>query len=159
VTTLDAGTETLSDTDLREWVRVHRVCRETATHRDRDAGGVHPVGYDVILVARCVGDGPWDPAGARAVEIFERLNQLAVASMPAPCRESIEVAPFEAAFHMRARSGWAPEVRLVIEIRHGHDYFSAIDDRERTCVGRVERALDARGVQAGSWVEPLKPHA
>ena len=157
--TLEASAEPLTDTELRDWIREHRVCWETLTHRDVGPHGVRPVGYDVLLAARCVGPGPWDPGGERALEMLQRLKQLALAAIPSTPDDRMGMGPFEAAFQVRAQADWVPEVRVVVEIRHDHDYFDAIDDDERSCVRRLERALESWGVQANRWTDARKPQA
>lgn len=124
---------------------------ETQVHRDAGPDGVAAVGYDVRLDAQCVGPGPWDPGGERAIEMREHLEQLAEAVIPAQCHEDVQLAPFEPTLQLRPQADWQPEVRLTIEIRHDHDYFASIDDEERACVRRLERALERWGAHAEAW--------
>jgi hypothetical protein len=144
-----------TDVELTAWIEEHRVCWETITHREVGPHGLVTVGYDVVLLARCMGPGPWDPGGARAAALYEGLQQLAARVTPADAEDEVAVAPYEPMFQVRAQSNWQPEVRLTLEIRHDlhhdRDYFGAIDDDERTCVRRVEQALGAWGARAGEW--------
>jgi hypothetical protein len=147
-----APVERLTDSELREWIVLRRVCWETIVHREVEPeGGVTPIGYDVMLYAQCLGPGPRDPGGDEAVEALERLKQLADAVIPCDSEEDVAIGPFEPAFQLRAQADWEPEVRLVIEIRHDHEYFAAIDDDERACVKRVERALERWGAEPNAW--------
>ena len=147
----------LAESELREWVRHHRVCWETAVHRDRARQGVMPVGYDVVLSALCLGVGAWDPGGDEAGLTLARLQQLAVAVIPTDCEDDVGLGPFEPTLQLRAQAGWEPEVRLVIEIRHAHEYFTTIDDDERSALHRVERALEQWGACSGSWTARRPP--
>jgi hypothetical protein len=153
-----ARPETLNETELRAWVRNRRVCWETIAHREVSPRGVVAIGYDVSLFARCLGAGAWDGGGDAALETLERLRQLATDVMPADCDEDVALGPFEPILQVRPQSDWEPEVRLVLEIRHHGGYFDAIDDEERTCVRRLERALERWGVRPGAW-PTLKTHA
>ena len=141
---------------LREFVRVHQVCFEASAHRDLGPNGVVAVGYDVVLLARCP-RGPADPGSGDVIEVFEHLVQLAEAALPRDVWGAVHIEPFEPAFHLRPEMDWTPEVRLVLEVvRHEHGYFDPIDSEERTCVRRIESALEAWGVQPGVWRAPRK---
>ena len=149
MTTLEA-IDTSKAEDLRGFVRDHEVCWETIVHRDVGPRGVASVGYDVVLLARCR-ERPCDPGGSGALALFAGLAQLAGAVIPDRHADDIRIAAFEPAFRLRAQGDWQPEMQLVIEIRHDHDYFDAIDDDERTCVRGLERALAEWGVQHEAW--------
>jgi hypothetical protein len=157
--TLEVAAEPILDVDLRDWIPRHRVCWQTIVHRDIGPDGLMSVGFDVVLSARCVGPGAWDPGSDRALLIFEHLRQLASAVIPPDCPDDVRVGPFEPTFQVRPQSDWEPEIRLVIEIRHDHEYFAAIDDDERTCVRRLERALERWGAQRDAWPSTRKIRA
>jgi hypothetical protein len=148
--------ERLGEAELRAWIRDHRVCWETIAHREIGPHGLLPIGYDVVLCARSLGPGAWDGGGEVALETWERLEQLATAVTPGDCEEEVALGPFEPRLQMRPQEDWQPEVRLVLEIRHDHEYFAAIDDEERLCVRRIERALERWGAQPGAWPATLK---
>jgi hypothetical protein len=152
VTALEAA-PLLTAEAMRAFVRDHRVCWETAVHRDRGPDGVAAVGYDVTLMAQCR-EQACDPGGTCVMEVYEHLAQLVDAVRPSDGPDDVRLAPFEPALHLRAGAAWQPEVQLVIEVRHDHDYFAAIDDDERSAVGRIERALGAWGVQHEVWQAP-----
>jgi hypothetical protein len=138
--------------ELRAWIRRHRVCWETLAHRERSRGGFPSVGFDVYLTATCIGAGPWDPGGERCQALFMRLQELAQRAVPAVCAEAIRFEGFEPAFHLRPEARFAPEVHLVIEVRHRrHGYFEPIDAAEQQCVRSLEAELARWGVQRGRW--------
>ncbi len=142
----------LTDPALRDWVEAHRVCWEATEHRELTPGGVHAIGYDIVLMAQCAGPGPCDPGGAGSVEIYERLAEIAKRVSAADARESVSLRPFQASFHLRRETQWAPEVQLVMEIRHRHaDYFGPLDAGEKSCLSRIEGSLTALGVQRDAW--------
>jgi hypothetical protein len=150
-----AALERPTPEEQRDFIREHEVCWETIVHRDVGPRGIAPIGYDVVLRARCRQRG-CDPAGTRALELYEALTTLARAVIPAEHRDDIHVAAFEPAFHLRRQVDWQPEVQVVIEIRHDHDYFDAVDDDERSCVRQLEGALRSWGVQHEIWLRPQK---
>lgn len=149
MTTLEA-IDTAKAEDLRRFVRDHEVCWETIVHRDVGPRGVTSVGYDIVLMARCR-ERACDPGGSCALSLFAGLTQVAEAVIPVDHADDIRARAFEPAFHLRPQGDWQPEMQLVIEVRHDHDYFDAIDDDERRCVRRLERALVEWGVQHEAW--------
>ena len=149
MTTLEA-LETPTCEELRTFVRDRQVCWETNVHRDVGSNGVAAVGYDVILMARCR-ERACDPGGGCAQTIYDSLTQLAEAALPKDHGDDVRIGSFEPAFHLRRQADWQPEVQVIVEIRHDHGYFAAIDDDERTLVRRVEHALASWGVEHDTW--------
>jgi hypothetical protein len=142
------------DIDLKEWVHRHRVTWESLPHREAVHGEIPYVGYDLVLSAACIGPGPWDPAGLECVEMFRRLQELAAHVVPAAGGEAVQTDAFEPMLHLRPATGFAPEIQLVITVRHDdHDYFDGVDAREMECLRRLESALQPWGVQHGTWRE------
>jgi hypothetical protein len=148
---IDAIHEPLSDTELRDWVTQHHACWETTVHREWTPAGVRPVGYDVLVSATCVGHGPWDPAGERARAMLARMRQLIEQITPNEGRADVHVEPLEPVFQLRPQTDWRPEVRIVVEVRHGSDLSEGLDDDERAGVGRLERGLERWGAARGAW--------
>jgi hypothetical protein len=144
------STERPASEELREFIVDHEVCWETTVHRDRGRPGVLAVGYDVALMARCR-ERACDPCGPYVLALREALVDLAKAVIPDDPADDIRIAAFEPALQMRAEADWYPEVRIVVEIRHDHDYFAPIDDDERRGVKEIERALERWGAQHRVW--------
>lgn len=138
----------LPESELRDWIGEHLVCWETVVHRDAHHGRTQVVGYDVVLMARCTGTGPFDPADERSATMFARLSQLAEALRLPSLEERLSIEGFEPAFHLKREHGWAPEVHLVLEIRHrNEDYFSPPDGGEIESLRQVEDRLASWGVR------------
>ena len=62
-----------------------------------------------------------------------------------------EVEPFDASFHLRAESEWAPEVQLTVHIVHREGYLRPLDECEKRCADEIQKALRGLGVQPKSW--------
>jgi hypothetical protein len=116
-----------------------------------DRATVHPVGYEVTL---CAPVPDLAPACAACLDAFTHLQAVAAAVMPdgngrpTVCR----VRPFDSSLHLRpGPRRLEPEVQLVVEVEHGHDYFAVIDECEGRCARDIQDGLRRLGaVPAGS---------
>jgi hypothetical protein len=131
---------------LGQWVRNHRVTWEVMPHRDNTGRR----GYDLVLYARHPPLRDGDPGCPECRRIYEGLARLARLSLPQRTDSRISMAPFDAAFHMRRETDWAPEILLSLEItpRGGDDAVALLS------VEDIEDALSAVGAQPGRWREP-----
>jgi hypothetical protein len=107
------------------------------------------LGSSLTLVARAPREGAFDPGGGGCAAMFETLRDIVEAAAPAGARYRIE--PFDAAFHLRAETGWAPEVELSVEILHHGEALEPLDAAERGQLALLVKRLEALGAQEKSW--------
>jgi hypothetical protein len=145
-----APVDVVDDRTLTDWVHARHVQRETTVHRDTTrAHDVVTVGYDIELRVSCPDDENLDPASPTVLATFEKLRTLARQALPAAAASGIRIGAFEPLLHLRHATGWKPEVRLLIEIRHaGHDYFAPLDADEERQREQIEHTLHELGVDA-----------
>jgi hypothetical protein len=143
---------TVSLAELHEWVRQHRVTWESSLRREAAPGQAGPAEFELTLLGRCPGDHVPVDSDVYAL-VFERLRSMALHALePVPdARYSID--PFDAAVHLRAEEGWAPEVelKLVIEGAGGDPSDPGL---LRRVEARIESGLEQLGVQRKHWRGP-----
>jgi hypothetical protein len=136
-----------SQDSLREWIRRHEVCFEVSPHYEVHEHRQVQVGFDLGLLAVLAGRP--DPGAAVAVDVYERLRELAQMVLPEGARYEIE--PFDGAFHLRRETDFEPEVQMVIEVLHPHGTFDCPDEADRNCLKSMVDALKRLGVQERVW--------
>lgn len=141
-----------AETDLREWIRTHRVTWERQPRPELDTSRRLEVRYDLALYA-CQPVETYSPPGSpRWRELHDGLHELAAAAVAASgdgSPESVDVAPFAPLVVMRPESGWVPEVEVDVELRS-----PLLPLRAPAPAGRfraLEAALERLGVQRGAW--------
>ena len=94
-------------------MRQHRVTWESSLRREAAPGQEEAAEFELTLLGRCPGGHVPVDSDVYAL-VFERLRSMALHALePVPdARYSID--PFDAAVHLRAEEGWAPEVELGI---------------------------------------------
>ncbi len=141
-----------TEATLREWIREHKVTWELGPWKEMVAHGPVAVGLELRLLARHAPDAHPMPGCQECVQIYQALRVVALGALSREHRPTgYEIEPFEAAFHLRPESGWAPEVQLAIHIIHKEGYLRPLDGCERRCAAEIEHNLAQLGVQPGRW--------
>ena len=139
-----------AETALQAWVREHEVCWEVDPYFEVHHHERVQLGFSVTLVARPPASARgFDPGSDACAAVFETLREIVERVVPAGVRFRIE--PFDAAFHLRAETGWAPEVELTAEILHHEGTFTPLDAAERGQLALLVKRLTALGAQEQSW--------
>ena len=137
---------------LKQWVRAHKVTWEISPWKEIVEHRPAAVGFELRLLARHDVHAHASPGCGECVLVYETLHELARQALPdvtRPTRYDIE--PFDAKFHLRAQTEWAPEVQLAIHIVHRDGYLAPVDECESRCAEEIERGLEALGVQPKTW--------
>jgi len=140
---------------LVEWIQRHRVTWEVGPLQEVIDHVSTSVGFELRLFGRHAPDTHPSPGCPDCQELHARLRAIAEAALPTEARPTIhEIEPFDASFHLRPESEWAPEVQLIVRSVHRQGYLSPVDGCERRCLKETQDALRALGAQPRSWVDP-----
>ena len=140
---------------LQEWVREHRVTWETASRREAVDGQDSLDGLaEVALTLLGRSPGGQLPVGSDGYElVYERLRSIALHVLEPVPEAPYRIDPFDAAVHLRAEEGWAPEVELTLVIEAA-EQGPADPGAQRRALARIESGLEELGVQRKHWREP-----
>jgi len=142
------------DTTLGDWVREHRVTWELSPWQELVDHRPAAVGFELRLFARHAPHAGATPGCEKCAALHHKLCALAIAAFPKEHRPTTyEVQPFDASFHLRPESEWAPEVQLTVHIVHRDGYLRPLDECEKRCAEEIQGALRGLGVQPKSWSE------
>src|SRR5262245_22703343 len=145
----------ITDTDsvaLRGWIHGRRVCWELEPLVEWDGGRRVQVGYQLRLFGRLSGGLRSDPGGEESEAVHGGLRAIALGVLPTDERASrCEIEPFDAAFHLRPESHWAPEIQLTIRIVHREGYLRPADPDAKALVATIERRLSGLGARRRNW--------
>jgi hypothetical protein len=144
---------------LRRGAVEHRVVFEVVPEFSVATGARTKIGYDIILSGtHRPSDAPSRPAPGceRCVAVYDRLRELALASLPREDRDSTcALSDFQPSLRYAAKrqtgSRARADVELVISIRHRDEYNRDVDPCEERCLHEVVAALRSLGVQEGTW--------
>jgi hypothetical protein len=129
--------------DLVRFAQDRAVSWEILPHQELRGAELRQVGFDLRLHALAP---RLDPAAA-AAQIHSCLRELAERVLPEKLR--FEILPYDGALRCRAAAGFAPEIDLVVEIRHREGTFDQLDAREREQIHAIGKALTRLGVPEG----------
>lgn len=142
------------DATLEGWVREFRMTFELSPWQELVDRRPAPVGYELRLFARHAPHSGAMPGCQQCVSLHNKLRAIAVAAFPKEHRPTMyELQPFDASFHLRPESEWAPEVQLTVHIIHRDGYLRALDECEKRCADEIQKALRNLGVQPKTWSE------
>lgn len=141
----------MTDAALAEWVRAHNVCFEVSPHFEVYHHTKRQSACDLTLYALHPDHSVADPGGPENAEIWEHLRDIALRVLPKDTHYDID--PFDAAYHLRPETLFAPEVEFTLEIWPDEGGFAAVDDQVRQQVHRMEDALLGLGAQRKVWHE------
>jgi hypothetical protein len=86
-----------------------------------------------------------DPGCDCVPSLYQGLEQIAARVLPAEARVVVE--PFDAAFHLRPETQWAPEVELVAAVLHRAGTFEPPDEAERRYPAQIRARLKSLGIE------------
>ena len=150
---------------LRRWVFEHKVCWELSPlvemeqHQGSPAEMVR-VGFELQLYGEHA-EGSKASAGCpQCVILYDRLRAIAVSALPREHHASrYELSTFDSSLHHRPEMDWVPEVRVIIRIIHGSDYFKAIDGCEKMCAEEIQQHFRELGAHPRVWPRGDSPSA
>lgn len=144
-----------SDATLAAWVREHRVTWELGPLQEMVDHRLATVGLELRLFAQHSDGVHPTPGCSECVSLHDKLRAITLAALPHERRASwCQLAPFDAAFHLRPESEWRPEVELTVRITHRNGSPRPLDDNEKRCADEVQQALRELGVQPKRWTAP-----
>jgi len=130
---------------LRAWAREHEVCGEIGPQFEVHEGRKLHVGYRLTLMARACPHCGMDPGCDCVPPLYQGLEQIARGVVPPEARVLVE--PFDAAFHLRPETRWAPEVELVAAVLHREGTFDPPDELERLYPAQIRARLKSLGIE------------
>jgi hypothetical protein len=137
---------------LRAWIREHRVCWELAPRFEVHDHRRIQVGFDLTLLARHPASLRDEPGCEECYRHYETLREIAQIVLPKGIHPTrCEFTPFDAAYHLRPETQWAPEIELTVEITHRDATFGDVDDDERRCAAEIEEGLRRLGARPRVW--------
>jgi hypothetical protein len=141
-----------SDSRIREWVLEHRVTWELGPLQEIVDHRLVTVGFELRLFAQHSAGAHPLPGCGECLALHDRLRAITIATLPHERRASWwQLAPFDAAFHLRPESEWRPEVELTVQILHRNGSARPLDASEKRCADEVQQALRDLGAQPRSW--------
>ena len=131
------------------WARAHGAAFDTEPLIEMKGSERIKVGFTLTLYARVpMEKAQGAPRREESREILGRLRAIAESLQPeSGSRARIEIEPTRPAVALRPESGLAPEVSLQARIFHGDDYFAPVTPEEGKRMSRVDRELEAKGLQ------------
>lgn len=141
----------MTDAALAEWIRAHNVCFEVSPHFEVYHHTKRQSACDLTLYALHPDHSVADPGGPENAEIWERLREIALRVLPADAHYDIDA--FDAAYHLRPETLFAPEVELNLEIWPDEGGFAPVDEEVKHQVRAMEEALLRLGAQRKLWHE------
>lgn len=149
-----------TQTTLKEWIRAHKATWELGPWQEIVAGRPSAVGFELRLFGQHGPHSGASPGCEHCVSLYEKLRAIALAAFPNEHRPTqYQIEPFDAAFHLRPDSEWAPEVQLVVHIVHREGYLRPVDECEKRCAEEIQKNLRGLGVQPKSWSETRRKEA
>ena len=143
----------MSESDLKEWIRQHKVCSELLPYYEMNAGRKVQVGFELHLYAQHAPGVKANPGCSECQEVYKHLQQVAQLALPQEFRPTrYEVEAFDASFHIRRETNMKSEVQLSMLIIHREDFFNPVDDCERRCSAEIQQKLNELGVQPRVWL-------
>jgi hypothetical protein len=143
------GEASLSEGELKDWIREHRVTYEEAPHFEVRRHEKLVAGVELRLHAPRSGPCTSDPACPSCHAIHEKLHEIARRVAPNGVRYEVE--GFDSSFHLRPEAQWEPEIELVAEVLPRGGTFAPADDADAAPAMAIGKALERLGVQAGKW--------
>ncbi len=141
----------MTDNDLSRWIREHNVCFEVSPHFEIQHHAKRQSACDLTLYASHPDPSLTDPGGPENAAIWEALKQVALRVLPANAHYDID--PFDAAYHLRPETRFAPEVDLTVEIWPEGGGGAPVDEEVKRQVHSMEAALLTLGAQRKLWHE------
>lgn len=139
----------VSERELEDWIREHRVTYEEAPHFEVRRHEKLVAGVELRLHAPRSGPCTSDPGCPCCHAIHEKLREVARRVMPNGVRYEVE--SFDSSFHLRPGAQGEPEIELVVEILPHGGTFAPTDDADAAHAKAVGEALERLGVQPGKW--------
>lgn len=140
------------ETTLKDWVRQHHVTSELGPWKELVEHRPVTVGFELRLFGQHSPHSGASPGCGECVALYRKLRAIAFAAFPREHRPTkYEVAPFDAALHLRPESQWTPEVQLAVRLVHREGYLGPLDECEKRCAGEIQEALRGLGVQPKTW--------
>ena len=143
--------------ELRELVRQHRVVYEVSAAEEMVGDRRCKIGFDVTLSGTHGAEvhAPL-PGCEQCVDVWDRLQRIAQAVLPAPGRQSVYLfRVFDRALHSSPVRMNRNDVELVIQIRHQRGFLEPVDRCEEECLKDLLSALKQLGVPEAKWKESL----
>jgi len=139
--------------DIRQWIREHKVCWELSPYLIMKDDIKIQVGFELHLLAQHIPGENANPGCAKCQEIFVILQRLARIVLPKEIRPTqYEITSFDGSFHLRRENRMKEEVQLTLLITHRNGFFNPVDDCEQRCAGEIEKNLKDLGAQHGIWL-------
>jgi hypothetical protein len=110
------------------------------------------VGFDLALFARHPETFEDRPGCESCRRHYETLGEIAAAVLP-KCADGprCQLAPFDAAVHLRSETSWTLEIELDVAILHRGPTFAEVDEGDRRHVAAVQEELRKLGARPRTW--------
>jgi hypothetical protein len=142
----------MDEDTLRAWIQEHRVCWELSPRFELHGPRRLQVGFDLTLFARHPDTFEDKPGCEACWRHYETLREIALAVLPKSGHPMFcQVAPFDAAVHLRSETSWTLEIELTVAILHRGATFAEVDADDRRCVGAIQEELRKLGARPRMW--------